>query len=56
MAYQECIAAATDDDTDVIASPDWELYKKATSSSELAKKKFLKVSRKFARKMKKFAE
>ncbi len=56
VAYQECVAAATDDDTYDVSSPDWELYKKATSSAELAKKKFLKNARKIARKLEKFAE
>lgn len=56
VAYQECVAAATDDDTYDVSSPDWELYKKASSSAELAKKKFLKNARKIARKLEKFAE
>ena len=56
VAYQECVAAATEDDTYDVSSPDWELYKKATSSAELAKKKFLKNARKIARKLEKFAE
>ena len=54
--YAECVMGSYetgvyDDDSD------WEtFYKKAESSAELAKKKFLKTARKFARKMEKFAE
>ena len=43
--------------SDTYDDDDWEsLFKKAESSAELAKKKFLKNARKFARKMEKFAE
>ena len=41
---------------DTYDESDWELYKKASSSAELAKKKFLKNARKIARKLEKFAE
>ncbi len=49
--YQECLAALTDENEMVSSFP-----KKAVSSREQAKKKFLKVSRKFARMIKKLAE
>jgi hypothetical protein len=53
--YADCVMGSYGSDT--YDDDDWEsLFKKAESSAELAKKKFLKNARKFARKMEKFAE
>ena len=53
--YADCVMGSYSGS--VSEDDEWEsLFKKANSSAELAKKKFLKTSRKFAREMKKFAE